>query len=458
MSGYRPDNGFDGLMKLVRKELEEASSMASKPTPQNMKTVQEPQLDAEDIGMEDYSEEDLNSTPPKKSPKSKSKDDDRYAVRRVPDKEVQNPAPKKEFKVHEYDSSEGEGLRPKVTRKLQTEGPGDRKYYDILVNGVKIGTQEEYRDYVKAKETDRLRTKMTSLTNVIWDQEGIQKVFGQNVTVGHSPARYSNRPQPDVANIYRRRGKMSVKDLEWYLPNLPSANSQENPAPKKESKITEKGDLYLCNNCFKTFRNTEPVCTECRSNIVEKIVEDKADPSVNVRVPKAKKLPPPKKLFDKERDIQRQKNYTAITGLHPKSQESILASEKVIDEKGWFYREGDRLKSDSKFQQLLQKYGSDSVKVEQYVAQLQGASTSKDILKDLIKYAAGELEEESVESNEEDRSEQIANAIARALQPLGYWHTETVDATSGTHYEFIVLDGPKVKVFVEKKVLEPSND
>lgn len=33
-----------------------------------------------------------------------------------------------------------------------------------------------------------------------------------------------------------------------------------------------KGDLYICNNCFKTFRNTEDSCIHCYSNIVERIV------------------------------------------------------------------------------------------------------------------------------------------------------------------------------------------
>lgn len=103
MSGYRPDNGFDGLMAKVRQELSEASgkpkpATTPKPAPQNMKTVEEPQLEAEDVGMEDYSEEDLNATPAKPAPKSKSKDDKRYAVREVPDKEVQNPVPAKESK------------------------------------------------------------------------------------------------------------------------------------------------------------------------------------------------------------------------------------------------------------------------------------------------------------------------------------------------------------------------
>lgn len=130
MYGFRPDNGFSGLMAKVRQELKEAEQ--SKPVPQNTKTVEKPELNAEDIGMEDYSEEDLNATPPKPAPRSKSKDDERYAVKEVPDKDVQNPAPAKE----------------------------------------------------------------------------------------------------------------------------------------------SKGYLLLCNNCFKTCRNTEDICTECRSNMVERIVED----------------------------------------------------------------------------------------------------------------------------------------------------------------------------------------
>jgi len=130
MLSYRPDDEFSGFMDKVRKQLKEAEQL--NPDSQKKKDEEKPELDAETIGVEDYSEEDLNATPPKPAPRSKSKDDERYAVKEVPDKDVQNPAPAKE----------------------------------------------------------------------------------------------------------------------------------------------SKGYLLLCNNCFKTCRNTEDICTECRSNMVERIVED----------------------------------------------------------------------------------------------------------------------------------------------------------------------------------------
>lgn len=360
MSGYRPDNGFDGLMAKVRQELREASGQPKpattpKPVPQNMNTVEEPKLEAEDVGVEDYSGEDLNSTPPKPAPKSQSKDDEKYAVREVPDTEVQNPAPAKE----------------------------------------------------------------------------------------------------------------------------------------------SKGGLYLCNNCFTTFRNTEGVCTKCRSNIVEMI----APFASREEDSKGKKLPPPKRMSDKERADQRKKNHAAITGGSSKAQEGVLTpglkdadvvrkytasvaqvgedraiqqtaqdlnlstaevkrivdgskTEKVaVDEKGWFYRQGDALKADPKFQQLLRKHGPKSAEVEQYVVRQQGTTTTRSIIQDLIKYAIGELEE----SRDFTQSEKTANAVAAALQPLGYWHAGTRELDDGEMYEFIGSDLPDVHLIV-KSTRSPEED
>ena len=229
MSGYRPDNGFEGLMAHVRSELKEDKLV---PAPQNMNTVEEPEVDPEEIGVEDYSEEDLNSTPAKPAPKSKSKDDDRYKIREVPDKEVENPAPKKEAK-------------------------------------------------------------------------------------------------------------------------------------------TGKGDLYLCENCYKTFRSHEAICPHCRSNIVERVVVEDKNP-----VPK-KKLPRFKRPSEEERMAQRMRNFKAITGQDPPGKKDEAVTEG------------------------------------------------------------------------EDRAEEIANAIARALQPLDYWHTQTMDTTDGVEEEFITTGGPKVRVIIE---------
>lgn len=253
MSGYRPDNGFDGLMARVRQELKEAGqpkpATAPIPAPQNMKTVEEPKLEAEDVGAEDYSEEDLNSTPAKPAPKSQSKDDDRYAVKEVPDKAVQNPAPAKE----------------------------------------------------------------------------------------------------------------------------------------------SKGHLLLCNNCFKTCRNTEDICTECRSNMVERIVEDSKPP-----------------FACKE------------GGLTPGLKDA----------------------------DVLRKYTASVAQVGEDKA-IQQTAQDLDLSPDEVQRIVGASKAEVTEG--EVRTEEIANVILHALQDFGgYWHTETQTSAAGNHYEFISTDFPKVKAYIEK--------
>jgi hypothetical protein len=85
--------------------------------------------------------------------------------------------------------------------------------------------------------------------------------------------------------------KSKSKDSKYAVTEVPDSAVQ-NLKPKKESKVDEKGDLHLCNNCFKTFRNDESVCTHCRSNIVEKIVqeyeEEDSDDSPALSPPKSK--------------------------------------------------------------------------------------------------------------------------------------------------------------------------
>lgn len=315
--GYRPDNGFDGLMAKIRQELREASGQLKQATTpksvsQNMGTVEEPKLEADDVGVEDYSEEDLNSTPPKPAPKSQSKDDDRYAVKEVPDKAVQNP--------------------------------------------------------VSAKES--------------------------------------------------------------------------------------KGYLLLCNNCFKTCRNIEDICTECRSNMVERIVEDSKPPFAC----KEGGLTPGLKDADvlrkyrasvaqvgEDKAIQQTAQDLNLSPAEVRRIVTASKNEKVVDEKGWFYRQGDALKADPKFQTLLQKYGPKSAEVEQYVIRQQGTNTTRSIIQDLIKYAIGELEE----GREFIQSEKTANAVAAALQPLGYWHAGTRELDDGEMYEFIGSDLPEVHLVVK---------
>lgn len=202
MSGYRPDNGFSGLMTKVRQELKEAAT-SKLAHPQNVTTNEEPQIDAEELGVEEYEDEDLNKVPPQKAPVSKSKKDPRYAVRLVKDTEIENPA---------------------------------------------------------------------------------------------------------------------------------------------KTKLESKGDLYLCNNCFKTFRNTEGVCTECRSNIVERVVnEEPIDSEDDYALPN--KYHP--KKFAKDRTNRKA--------------QSPAEQQRVKDTKAMFAAQNEstpeRMYLQKDFQRDMEKYG-----------------------------------------------------------------------------------------------------
>jgi len=328
MSGYRPDNGFEGLMNLVRQELNEDTSQSTRtPAPQNVKTLQEPELDAEDVGMEDYSEEDLNKMPPQKAPKSKSKDDDRYSVREVPDSEVQNPAPKKESKLREkgWFYRVGDALREDVRfqKLVKRFGP----------------TSDRVFRYVAQKE-----------------------------------------------------GTQTSKDLIQQLIHYATGVD--------ESKIHESGPLYLCNNCYSTFRNVEAFCTKCRSNIVEKIVDVKEASSYD---PKG----------DVGGGIPADTGYLNAIAVewYGKPYKSLTPQKQLRVRQEW-KRQGQRGPDDPTMTEV-------------------------------------EEEDTSPYKRPYKNPEAIANAIAKAIGTLGYWHTETVSYSDREEYEFITTEGPKVIVSVK---------
>ena len=318
MSRYRPDNGFEGLMGLVRQELNEADKPkpATTPAPQNMRTVEEPVVEPEELGVEDYSEEDLNATPAKPAPKSKSKDDDRYKIREVPDKEVQNPVPKKE----------------------------------------------------------------------------------------------------------------------------------------------SKGALYLCNNCFKTFRANEAICSHCRSNIVEAVVQEAFDPQTISRFgtppdddtggsgsEKGYACPKCKGRFSSQElgrgqtcpdcdvpvKVMRESKVVEGADRTEEVANAILHGLQPLD---YWHTETVPSAAGTHYEFIT----TDGPKIKAYIEK-----PDPDL-------PEGTSVKEAEVTEGGDRSEEIANAIAAALQPLEYWHTETQQAVSGTHYEFITTSGPKVKVFIEK--------
>lgn len=190
LSSFNKNSQFANIMRLVREEgvdlpnlNEAAKEIASevKPAPQNMKTVEEPEVTVEDLDLEDYSKEDNT-----KKVVSKSKKDPRFSIKELPKKLANQEL--KDSKVQE----------------------------DISLNTY----------IVKVKHDKGISKIKTTASNEKAAKDKIMKAEGCPLEAIES-----------VTLI-------------------------------KESK----GDLYICNNCFKTFRNTEDSCIHCYSNIVERIV------------------------------------------------------------------------------------------------------------------------------------------------------------------------------------------
>lgn len=78
----------------------------------------------------------------------------------------------------------------------------------------------------------------------------------------------------DLENYDKEDFNTPGKKVKSKTPDNPNLAVKEEPENKqqmlKDSK--QEGDLFLCNNCCKTFRALEESCPHCFSNIVEKIV------------------------------------------------------------------------------------------------------------------------------------------------------------------------------------------
>jgi len=90
-----------------------------------------------------------------------------------------------------------------LKRKLVSEAHG-RKTWSLLVDGVKVGEYEERHDFVKAKETDRIRTKWALLSSITWEREGLATVYGEI--------------DGEMRNIYSARGRYTVRGIAAMLP------------------------------------------------------------------------------------------------------------------------------------------------------------------------------------------------------------------------------------------------
>lgn len=68
-------------------------------------------------------------------------------------------------------------------KKIKQEVPADRisatpspASYEIFLNGKKIGINRGRKDYVKAKQTDRIRSKMATVWSVEWDHGALTEL------------------------------------------------------------------------------------------------------------------------------------------------------------------------------------------------------------------------------------------------------------------------------------------
>jgi hypothetical protein len=108
----------------------------------------------------------------------------------------------------------------KVQRKKISESGAPRREvrYDFIVAGIVIARTRSYYDYVKRRETDRLRTKMAKLSDFSWDSGGLLEIFNAKITVGSS--RYRTH---DFSNYYSTRGTVTSGDVARILNSFANA-------------------------------------------------------------------------------------------------------------------------------------------------------------------------------------------------------------------------------------------
>lgn len=103
--------------------------------------------------------------------------------------------------------------------KVHTKKTTDHEF-DVYANGVKVATIRQRRDFVKARETDRIRTKQVWLHDVTWDGDGLRQLFGDDITVGRNGT---------VRNMYSVRGKTGTADVKAALAGLTPVTKPEQP-------------------------------------------------------------------------------------------------------------------------------------------------------------------------------------------------------------------------------------
>lgn len=104
-------------------------------------------------------------------------------------------------------------------RKKTTFSEGNRKKADVFANGIKIGEWEKDVDWIKSKNSRRIRDKKSNVYAFYWDSNGLSEIFGKKVTAGSFR---SWGKSPDFTNYNRDRynitNQMILDALERFDP------------------------------------------------------------------------------------------------------------------------------------------------------------------------------------------------------------------------------------------------
>jgi len=72
----------------------------------------------------------------------------------------------------------------KLKYKKDSEQAKNRTYSGLYAGPTRIADYEVFKDYVKKKPTDRLRTKLVTLRSISWNNKALSDLFGTKISVG----------------------------------------------------------------------------------------------------------------------------------------------------------------------------------------------------------------------------------------------------------------------------------
>jgi uncharacterized Zn finger protein (UPF0148 family) len=271
-----------------RPEVQESKTNEAEDATQTMKPQEKPNINAEDLHMEDYSEDDLEKA------KSKSAETGN-AIRQVDDKElVIKPdkvvTPKKESKVNEEDTDKKFG----VFGNHRDTNEYHSSYYDSAEDAIAAAKELAATYYVEAWAADE-KGHFDNLNQIIWKSKPIVKEETEITPsraefkrIGDEQLKRLHKNTCGTLEYWKRDGtspekvsalEKAVGRYEEELLNrglMSKAGEATATSEKKESKfsfIKKQEPLWLCSECYKTFRSSKSICTLCESKKVEKIVE-----------------------------------------------------------------------------------------------------------------------------------------------------------------------------------------